>query len=320
MSDPGLADRLAVLIGGGVTIADLTLVSGGNARQAWSFDALAGDGKVQPCILLAQVTGKHVESDTAEEYRVLQAMSGHGLCAPAALALDADGAVTGGPALVLERLGGQAGAVDFLKLDRDAGRTATAALAGAIAGVHAFDWSAAGLKPRDPLDEILLWESRFLAHRLEPLPALAWLFRWLKAHVPPPSRLSLIHGDFRPGNFLFDGGRINALLDWEMAHVGDPAEDIAWAYRALWSPERFMSLEEFAKVHGLAIPRRNIQFYRIFSEVKFAAISVSAAASFARGNTGNLRHIDRAAKVPECVRLCFEWIDSETWETPGVAA
>ncbi len=320
MSDPGLAERLAALLGGGVAIAGLQPVSGGNARRAWSFDAVAGDGRIQPCILLAQVAGKHVESDTAEEFRVLRAMTGHGLCAPAALALDADGVVTGGPALVLERIEGQAGAVEFLKLDRDTGRSATAALAQAIARVHSFDWAAAGLTARNPLDEVLLWESRFLAHRLEPLPALAWLFRWLKAQVPPPSRLSLIHGDLRPGNFLFEGDRIEALLDWEMAHIGDPAEDVAWAYRVLWSPERFMSLEEFAGAHGLGIPRRNILYYRIFSEVKFAVISVSAAASFARGDTANLRHIDRAAKIPECVRLCFDWIDGENREAASAAA
>jgi aminoglycoside phosphotransferase (APT) family kinase protein len=320
VSDKGLSDRLAALMGGRVRIADLKLVSGGNARRAWSFDAVSMDKSVQPCILLAQVAGKHVESDTAEEYRILRAMTGHGLCAPAALALDADGAVAGGPALVLERIEGEAGAVAFLKLERDTGRTATEALAKAIARIHAFDWAAAGLPAGGPLDEILLWESRFLAHRLEPLPALAHLFQWLKAHVPTPSRLSLIHGDLRPGNFLFEGSTINALLDWEMSHVGDPAEDIAWVYRALWSPERFMSIEEFARAHGMNIPRQNTQFYRIFSEVKFATISVSAAASFARGHTSNLRHIDRAAKIPECVRLCFDWIDSETWAASSVAA
>lgn len=320
MNDPEFSDRLAALMSDGAVIADLKLISGGNARRAWSFDALAGDGKVQPCILLAQVAGKHVDSDTAEEYRVLRAMNGHGLCVPSALALDADGAVAGGPALVLERMNGEVSAVEFLKLDEQTGRNAVAALAGVTAEIHAFDWMAAGLTSRCPLDEILLWESRFLAHRLEPLPALAYLFRWLKAQLPAPSRLSLVHGDLRPGNFLFEGVRVNALLDWEMAHVGDPAEDIAWVYRALWSPEQFMGIEQFAEIHGLGVPFRNILFYRIFSEVKFATISVCAAASFARGDTGNLRHIDRAAKIPECVRLCFDWIDSESWEANDVAA
>lgn len=320
MSDPALASRIAALMGGAVTISGLTQVSGGNARQAWSFDAGHPDGIVQNCILLAQVRGKHVESDTAAEYDVLRAMTGHGLCAPAALALDAEGTVAGGPALVLERIAGQASAPGFLKLENETGRAATKALARAIAGVHAFDWAAAGLQARHPLDEILLWEQRFLSHRLEPLPALAHMFDWLKAHVPVPARLSLVHGDLRPGNFLYDGPRINALLDWEMAHIGDPAEDIAWIYRALWSPQDFIGIDEFAGLHGLGIDRRAIRFYRIFSEVKFATISVSAAAAFARGDTPNLRHIDRAAKVPECVRRCFDWIDSEVWEAADVAA
>ncbi len=314
-----LADRLAAFMGG-VTISDLKPVSGGNARRAWSFDARFPDGRTQACILLAQVAGKHVESDTAQEFRILRALTGQRLSAPAALALDADGALTGGPALVLERVNGQASAVSFLQLDTVTGAKATTALATAISGIHAFDWAAAGLAPRSPLDEILLWESRYLANRLEPLPALASLFRWLKAHVPTPTRLSLVHGDLRPGNFLFEGGHLHALLDWEMAHIGDPAEDIAWVYRALWSPEKFLGIDEFSRIHGMAIMQQHILYYRIFSEVKFATLSLSAANAFACGYTGNLRHIDRAAKIPECVRLCFNWIDSQSWESRHAAA
>ena len=71
MSEPALADRLAALLGGRVTIADLRLVSGGNARRAWSFDAVSTDRTVQPCILLAQVAGKHVESDKFKELAAL---------------------------------------------------------------------------------------------------------------------------------------------------------------------------------------------------------------------------------------------------------
>jgi aminoglycoside phosphotransferase (APT) family kinase protein len=174
------------------------------------------------------------------------------------------------------------------------------------------------------LAQIAWWEDNFRAHRLEPHPVLAWLFSWLRRHAPRPRRVVLVHGDLRPGNFLYQGDRVNALLDWEMAHLGDPAEDIAWIYRALWSPERFVPIEEFLAIHaqqaGFVIPRRTVTFYRIFSEAKFASISLAASHSFASGGTSNLRHIDRAAKVPECLALSLAWIASEDWEANDAAA
>lgn len=300
---------------------------GGNARQAFRFDTRSRDGRTLPRILLSQVAAKHVESDTAHEYAVLAALNGSGVRAPAAVALDADGVVTGSPAIVLERLEGDAGAVEFLRRpDVAGGRALTEDLALATADLHRFDWQAGGLTAgADPLvAQIEYWEANFHRHRLEALPAMAWLFRWLRANVPTCSRLSLVHGDLRPGNFLYRQDRVTALLDWEMAHVGDPAEDIAWIYRALWSPARFVPLDDFLAIHaeraGFTIPRCNVVFYRIFSEVKFATISAAAAHSFASGGTRNLRHIDRAAKIPECVRLAMKWIEANEWSERHAAA
>ena len=323
--------RLAELLGAPgapAHIADMRRAFGGNARQAFAFDAAWPDGRRLPCIMLAQVGGKHVESDIAAEFAVLRALGGSGVRAPAALLLDAEGVVAGGPALVLERIAGKASAVDFLdQPDNACGRELTADLARATGDLHRFDWQAAGLaaEDADPVDaQIAHWQAQFRAHRLEPHPVLEWLFGWLRAHVPRPVRLALVHGDLRPGNFLYEGARLTALLDWEMAHIGDPAEDIAWIYRALWSPARFLPLDDFLARHaasaGFAIPRRSVVYYRIFSEAKFAAISLSAAHRFASGSTRNLRHINRAAKVPECLRLALDWIAGEDWEARDAAA
>lgn len=329
--DARMQAALAALLGGsgeGAAISGWSRVFGGNARRAYAFDAQWSGGRALPCIMLSQVAAKHVESDTAAEYAVLRALGGSGVRAPEALALDADGAITGAPAIVLERVAGEASAVDFLKQpDPAEGRALSEDLARATGDLHRFDWRAAGLDAgaADPVRaQIDHWEAGFLRHRLEPHPVLAWLLRWLRDHAPRPPRLSLVHGDLRPGNFLYQGRQVTALLDWEMAHIGDPAEDIGWIYRTLWSPERFLPLDDFLMIHaeqaGFAIPRRNVLFYRIFSEVKFAALSVAAAHSFASGGTGNLRHIDRAAKVPECLRLALSWIASEDWEVRDAAA
>lgn len=322
---------LAGLLGTGgenVVISGWKRVFGGNARQAFAFDAAWGAKHSLPCILLSQVAAKHVESDTAREYAVLRALNGSGVRAPKALGLDASGAITGSPSIILERVEGEAGAVDFLKQpDPAIGRALSEELALATGDLHRFDWQSGGLDAlhTDPvMAQIDYWEANFRKHRLEPHPVLAWLFAWLRAHAPQPERLSLVHGDLRPGNFLYQGSVLTALLDWEMAHIGDAAEDVAWIYRALWSPERFLPLDEFLALHaegaGFVIPRRTVIYYRIFSEVKFAAISMAAAHSFASGATNNLRHIDRAAKIPECVRIALGWIASEEWESRDAAA
>lgn len=301
---------------------------GGNARQAFAFDATWPDGRTLPCILLSQVAGKHVDSDTAAEFAALRALNGSDVRSPAALLLDADGAVTGSPAIVLERMTGKASAVDFLgEANPLRGRALSEDLARATADLHRFDWQAGGLVAGadDPIDaQIATWQSNFRKDRLEPHPVLDWLFGWLRAYAPRPVRLSLVHGDLRPGNFLYEADRLTALLDWEMAHVGDPAEDIGWIYRKLWSPERFLPLDDFLKIHasqaGFAIPRRSVIYYRIFSEAKFAAISTAAAHHFATGGTNNLRHIDRAAKIPECLRLALGWIAAEDWDAQDATA
>ncbi|CAM4190620.1 Phosphotransferase family protein [Novosphingobium lubricantis] len=320
-----LARRLAEG-GGAVTISGWQRAFGGNARRAYAFDACWPDGTVRPCILLSQVSGKHVESDTAAEYAVLSALNGSGVRSPAALLLDAEGAITGAPAIVLERMVGQASVTDFLAADAHRGRAISADLAVATAQLHCFDHGAAGLggAPDDPVAfQIAYWEQSFRKHRLEPHPVLSWLFGWLRRHAPVPVRQSLVHGDLRPGNFLYEGDRVTALLDWEMAHVGDPAEDVAWIYRQMWSPQRFLPLDDFLAIHaqhaGFAIPRQSVVFYRIFSEAKFAAISLAAAHLFANGKTLNLRHIDRAAKVPACLKLAMAWIAAENWELRNAA-
>lgn len=323
--------RLANLLGepgADVQISGWGRVFGGNARRAYAFNAQWSDGRSLPCIMLSQVAATHVASDIAAEYGVLRALNGSSVRAPEALAFDPGGSVTGSPAIILARIEGAASAVDFLKQpDQAAARTLTRHLAHVIADLHRFDWRGAGLDPgsTDPVQaQIDHWEQEFRQHRLEPHPVLAWLFRWLRNHAPEPTRLALVHGDLRPGNFLYRGGEVTALLDWEMAHIGDPAEDIGWIFRALWSPERFVPIDQFLEVYSaqadFEIPRRTIAYYRIFNEVKFATISIAAAHSFASGGTSNLRHIDRAAKIPECLRLAQEWIASGDWELRDAAA
>jgi aminoglycoside phosphotransferase (APT) family kinase protein len=104
----------------------------------------------------------------------------------------------------------------------------------------------------------------------------------------------VVHGDYRTGNFLHDGaGRIVALLDWEMAHVGDPLEDLCWAMDPLWTPigdtrisgmvPRDEALVIWRRTSGLEIDPEAFKWWSLFASVKGQAIWTSAAREWRAG-------------------------------------
>ena len=129
---------------------------------------------------------------------------------------------------------------------------------------------------------------------------------------PEAERISIVHGDLRFGNLLHDEGRLTALLDWEMVHLGDPVEDLGWVYRrcgartarcrsrSSWPPTR-------RRPAGPVDPDR-LRWYQLFSEVKHSVISLTAARSFHERRTPNLRLADRAATVSAFMTRFLELI------------
>jgi aminoglycoside phosphotransferase (APT) family kinase protein len=322
-----LADELGTTR---VEVTDVRRTFGGNARRAWSFEAdWSGGTRPGPLagIMLSQAERGQLDVELRREFRLLRGLAG--VRSPAAIAIDEEGATIGAPSLVLERCEGTADAVAFLRPEDPATGTAlTVELAEAAASLHAFDWREAGLGTvlegggLDPVgaarSQVESWEAIFRAARMETHPVLASIYGWLREHVPAPARLSVVHGDYRPGNVLFSGRRITALLDWEMAHVGDPVEDLAWAYRSFWSPERLLPLDDFIAAYeghgGSEVSAAHLRYYRIFTEAKFATISLRAARSFQDRQTRNLRLADRAATVTASLASCLGWLDTERRE------
>ena len=113
--------------------------------------------------------------------------------------------------------------------------------------------------------------------------------RWLRRNPPPEAQKAAIaHGDYRSGNFLFTpDGQISALLDWEMCHIGDPLEDVAWAIDPFWPMTRHLPLEDglaiWEQASGLTVDRIALDWWRLFSGVKACAIWTTAEASFTSG-------------------------------------
>jgi aminoglycoside phosphotransferase (APT) family kinase protein len=314
-----LADRIATMLSArvpgahDVTVLDVAPVFGGNARQAWSATATwraADRDRTESLILLVRRAGSQVQTDPRWELAVLDGLAERGVRAPRVWGHDIEGDLLGAPAILLQRLPGSADAVAYLRAEPEVGRARTLDLARAAAELHAVEPRTGGLDRAE--SELSRWHEQFLAARLEPHPTLGWVFDWLADYEAAPAAPVLVHGDFRPGNVLYADGRITGVLDWEMAHLGHPAEDLAWAYRALWSPEEFVPLEGFVAAYveagGPDIDVESLRWHRVFCEAKFATISLLAARSVVDGTSGNLRLIDRTATVLPAVRRCLEWI------------
>lgn len=328
--DQELAGRLELLVAAGgvasqVRCLDLRRLGGGNARRAYAFDVSwieDGVARNRACVLLCRPEPGQVEANEAGEFAALRSVwAAGGVPVPQPLWLDAQGEVLGMPGIVLERLPGQGGGVaELLKPGAPHTQGLMLQLASAIAALHRIDWSVKAPPapmPRDAMAhlhaELADWERRFREVRMEPLPALASVFGWLRRHLVAPRRLVWVHGDCRPGNFLHEEGRLTALLDWELSHWGDPVEDLAWAYRPMWSPEAFLPLEDFVAAYEQAshmpVDRGRLAWYRIYSEARLAVISLTAARMYFDGRTQNLRHAARTSMVGACLRAALTWIE-----------
>ena len=280
----------------------------GNAREPWSctvhVDA-PGGAVVRRCVLLVKAAAGQLETTLPPEFAALRAVHGTAVPAPEPLWLDATGDAFGRPFFATAHVLGDAG-MQVLRAEPGdaAARGVIVDLARAAAALHVVDVGRCDPSHLPPVDaagaalaQLDHWQPLAERQLLEPMPALRWAFAWLRAHAPVAERVSIVHGDLRVGNFLAHDGRVTALLDWEMAHLGDPLEDLAWTYRSLWSPTRALSYEEFltewSARSGLAVDRRRLCWYRMFNEVKHGVISLTAARAFHERRTTNLRMADR---------------------------
>ncbi len=139
------------------------------------------------------------------------------------------------------------------------------------------------------------WEGVIISDEIHPQPVARAAIRWLRANMPAPAqKLCVVHGDYRTGNFLYhpDQG-ILGILDWEMCHLGDPLEDLAWSLDPLWhwnEPElsgRLLPMGQaisyWEKASGLHVDPEVFLWWRIFVSVKALAIWISSSEDYHHG-------------------------------------
>jgi aminoglycoside phosphotransferase (APT) family kinase protein len=317
MDDLAVSDAINRLIrhhtGGESYVTNLKRLTGGSSTENWSFDAKWTDGGVQfdeELILRRAPEHEIVSVARTNEFQLLQAVHSAGLRVPRAYWLDEEGRWLKRPAMILQKCSGSAERALLTEkgkagLNRETRLELARQMVDYLANLHKLDVATLrlpGVTTEDPAQhELTLQERQLARYEAADVLELRLAAHWLSRHLPrAPARRVLVHGDFRPANMLVNDGLITTVLDWELAHIGDPAEDIGWYlarnYRSehfiqgSWGPEEF--LDRYEHLLGTTVDRQSVAFWSVFATFKLVCIAMAAISAFRAGDRA------RAAFMP----------------------
>jgi aminoglycoside phosphotransferase (APT) family kinase protein len=275
-----LAEQLRALVGDAFSqraeIADLQQLTGGASRETWSFDALLEGGERWPLILRRHPLGAQWDRAMSREAHAIEAAARAGVPEPRIFASSDDPAALGGAFILMERIEGETIARRILRDDAFAAvRPRLAEQCGEllarihsipaeeIPGLEAFDVLA---DLRETLDSYEDWS-----------PTLELGLRQLERRRPEPTAEVVVHGDFRNGNLIVGPDGIRAVLDWELAHLGDPMQDLGWLCVRCWrfgGPGPVGGFGSYAdlfrgyeRTSGQAVDRDAVHWWELFGTV-----------------------------------------------------
>jgi aminoglycoside phosphotransferase (APT) family kinase protein len=305
-----LAAYLAARLPGAreVEVSGLERIHGGASRETSRFllrFERGGERVERRLILRRDPPGSLIETDRRVEFAAYRAFHGTAVPVPEALWLEEDPAPLDHPFFIMEELRGFESSPQalltppYLQHRAKIGRRKWQIL-GEISKADPEKLGLVGLLPAPALDacwqrELLHWEGVLDADELEPQPITRAVIRWLRRHPPPAAqKLAVVHADYRTGNFLYDGeGEIRAILDWEMAHLGDPLEDLAWGINPVWQWSRdglsgsllpkAEAIRIWEQASGLRAGPEALRWWELFSCVKGQGIWVSGGREYRDG-------------------------------------
>lgn len=249
------------------------------------------------------------------QFVTLQAVRGSGVPVPAVHWYGDTPDAFGAPWFVCEKMPGRAPVMWGENFSDQTRAALGAQLVDALAALHRFDWRgtpvaelgevpAAADAARRQVD---FWAGEMRRWALRRQPMAESVLAWLYAHCPPAPRIVVVHGDYRIGNFLAEGDRITAILDWELVHLGDPHEDIGWMCQRTFRPgtplictliPREELYERYQRLTGTVVSPRLVHFYEVLGLFKFYVIDVGAERCFEEGRHNDLRLPSMAAQGP----------------------
>jgi prepilin-type processing-associated H-X9-DG protein len=265
--------------GGQVTLADRR--PGGARKEAWFVDLEKPDGEVVHRFLRYDRSDPALTKDPWTLHReatVYLALQDGPVPVPRVL-----GVHPVHQAMLSERVAGETW---FSRIAEPAEQEATARdFMIMLAALHGLDAATLSLPAFPPVDtiadavhaELDEWEDVLAARGGVPDPALVFAVSWLRRNVPAyDGRLVLVQGDTGPGNFLYADGHVTAVVDWELAHLGDPMDDIAWlSLRSVQEPFTDLParLRDYETLSGNAIDTTRVHYYQVMAETKLQVMS-----------------------------------------------
>jgi aminoglycoside phosphotransferase (APT) family kinase protein len=273
-------------LGHEVEIRGLRRLSGGASRETWSFDAVASDGSVDELILRRDPGATIGGTDRGTEYELLRAAHAHGVTVPEVrfLLTDADDLGSG---FVMARIEGETIPRKILRDPEYAPARAamTRQCAEAAAAIHAIPVDELPTLPRQDAPTLVEQYRGVMDMLGEPHPTFELALVWLAERADPltDGGYRLVHGDLRNGNFVVGPEGMRAVLDWELAHLGDPIEDLGWFCVKSW---RFGNVDRRAGGFGTAaelldadaaaggapVDEEALRYWEVFGTLKWGVI------------------------------------------------
>jgi aminoglycoside phosphotransferase (APT) family kinase protein len=291
-----------------VSVSDLVRIHGGASRETYRLQLhfSRGEGaQARALVLRRDPPGSLIDTDRANEVRFYRAFEESPVPVPEILWLEEDPRWLDRPFFVMEAIeGGEASPQALLAPPYAEHRERIGEQKWTILGeIHRADPKALGLfegtdvaAPGDCWHrELDHWERVIDEDELAPQPIGRAAIRWLRRNPPPPAqKICAVHADYRTGNFLVArDGEIIGILDWEMAHLGDPLEDLAWSLNRVWHwgqdelagglLPRARAIELWEAASGLRADPAALHWWELFSSVKGLGIWVSSGREYADG-------------------------------------
>ncbi len=273
-------------------------MAGGASRETWAFDALLPGGRSMPLILRRDPAGRPSARDYADELRLLRSAEKAGVPVPAARWAESGPTSLGAPFILMDRVEGETIPRRIFRATDPEERTRLLGqCAAALARIHRMPATeVVFLGPAQQPRALLEAQLSTLDALGEPHPVFELAVRWLLARAPSCSRPAVVHGDFRLGNLIVGSHGLLSVLDWELAHLGDPGEDLGWFCVRAWRfgvdhlaagglGGREQLLEAYVAAGGVPPALDGLRFWEVYGSLRWGIMCLLQASFHLSGAT-----------------------------------
>lgn len=292
----------------------------GGRSKITSMIELEPGSKLPQSLVMRQDTVCRVGKSVVDEYPLLCGLWDRGIPVPQPFLLQPQVSAVGQPFIILSRVAGEN--VGDLWGTTKVAPGVGESMARALAQIHQLDPddltvpnAIRGLSPRDTMLELMRqYQTDVDNQRFGRSPMGALGFLWLRENLDRGvARRGLVHGDVGFHNMLFEGSEVSAILDWELAHVGDPAIDLAYCKESV---EQVMEWSDFIRIYersgGHKVTPFQIKYFTVWRAVRNIVLCLRCADSFVRGETRDLGMGAGAIwAMPRFERLLLQLIGSD---------